>query len=126
MNYQDPSKQAGSRDLNFYSSSYGARNPYDGNMGGNMGGNPNGPMQSHYAQNLSPNYANQQMHTNNSMKPHPNQGKLVPVDWKAAFTSGGFEGEPPLLEELDINFGHIRTKVARNHLFLQFFNIKLS
>ncbi|TFK25700.1 Yip1-domain-containing protein [Coprinopsis marcescibilis] len=30
--------------------------------------------------------------------------------WWTAFGTGGFEGEPPLLEELGINFGHIRVK----------------
>lgn len=32
--------------------------------------------------------------------------------WLAAFGTEGYEGEPPLLEELGINFGHIRTKVS--------------
>ncbi|KAI0335027.1 Yip1-domain-containing protein [Cubamyces sp. BRFM 1775] len=30
--------------------------------------------------------------------------------WWTAFGTGGFEGEPPLLEELGINFSHIRAK----------------
>jgi len=30
--------------------------------------------------------------------------------WLSAFGTGGFEGEPPLLEELGINFRHIRAK----------------
>ncbi|KAI0267153.1 Yip1-domain-containing protein [Gloeopeniophorella convolvens] len=30
--------------------------------------------------------------------------------WWTAFGTGGFEGEPPLLEELGINFGHIGAK----------------
>jgi len=30
--------------------------------------------------------------------------------WWSAFGTGGFEGEPPLLEELGINFSHIRAK----------------
>jgi len=30
--------------------------------------------------------------------------------WWSAFGTGGFEGEPPLLEELGINFAHIRAK----------------
>lgn len=29
----------------------------------------------------------------------------------AAFGTGGFADEPPLLEELGLNFGHIKTKV---------------
>lgn len=31
--------------------------------------------------------------------------------WFAAFGTEGYEGEPPLLEELGVNFEHIRTKV---------------
>ncbi len=30
----------------------------------------------------------------------------------AAFGTEGYEGEPPLLEELGVNFGHIRMKVC--------------
>jgi len=33
-----------------------------------------------------------------------------PGGWWSAFGTGGFEGEPPLLEELGINFSHIRAK----------------
>lgn len=32
--------------------------------------------------------------------------------WLAAFGTEGYEGEPPLLEELGVNFDHIRTKVS--------------
>lgn len=31
--------------------------------------------------------------------------------WMAAFGTEGYDGEPPLLEELGVNFGHIKTKV---------------
>ncbi|KAE9411410.1 Yip1-domain-containing protein [Gymnopus androsaceus JB14] len=38
-------------------------------------------------------------------------GNIQPVGgWWTAFGTGGFEGEPPLLEELGINFSHIRAK----------------
>jgi hypothetical protein len=30
--------------------------------------------------------------------------------WLAAFGTEGYEGEPPLLEELGVNFAHIRAK----------------
>ncbi|KAJ0167193.1 putative Yip1 domain-containing protein [Colletotrichum tabaci] len=30
--------------------------------------------------------------------------------WLAAFSTEGYDGEPPLLEELGVNFGHIRAK----------------
>lgn len=32
--------------------------------------------------------------------------------WLAAFGTEGYEGEPPLLEELGVNFGHIKSKVS--------------
>ena len=31
--------------------------------------------------------------------------------WLAAFGTEGYDGEPPLLEELGVNFGHIKQKV---------------
>lgn len=34
--------------------------------------------------------------------------------WLAAFGTEGYDGEPPLLEELGVNFGHIQSKV-RSH-----------
>ena len=33
--------------------------------------------------------------------------------WLAAFGTEGYDGEPPLLEELGVNFGHIKVKVSR-------------
>ena len=40
--------------------------------------------------------------------------------WLAAFGTEGYDGEPPLLEELGVNFGHIRTKVPLFPLPLPF------
>lgn len=34
--------------------------------------------------------------------------------WIAAFGTEGYDGEPPLLEELGVNFGHIKGKVRDN------------
>lgn len=33
--------------------------------------------------------------------------------WLAAFGTEGYDGEPPLLQELGVNFEHIRTKVSK-------------
>ena len=44
--------------------------------------------------------------------------------WLAAFGTEGYDGEPPLLEELGVNFEHIRTKVG--FLFPNFPAIKLT
>jgi hypothetical protein len=35
--------------------------------------------------------------------------------WLAAFGTEGYDGEPPLLEELGVNFAHIQTKVPAKH-----------
>ena len=36
--------------------------------------------------------------------------------WLAAFGTEGYDGEPPLLEELGVNFGHIKGKVRYYNL----------
>jgi hypothetical protein len=41
------------------------------------------------------------------------QGGLT-MGWLAAFGTEGYPGEPPLLEELGVNFGHIKTKVCES------------
>ena len=33
------------------------------------------------------------------------------MGWLAAFGTEGYEGEPGLMEELGVNFGHIKSKV---------------
>ena len=42
--------------------------------------------------------------------------------WLAAFGTEGYEGEPPLLEELGGNFGHIKSKAC--NLFLLIFRFQ--
>ena len=34
------------------------------------------------------------------------------MGWLAAFGTEGYDGEPPLLEELGVNFRHIKMKVC--------------
>jgi len=41
-----------------------------------------------------------------------NEQQSIPINYRIAFTSGEFDGEPPLLEELGINFSHIFKKVT--------------
>lgn len=43
------------------------------------------------------------------------QGDLR-TGWLAAFGTEGYDGEPPLLEELGVNFGHIKGKVREKSL----------
>ena len=38
------------------------------------------------------------------------------MGWLAAFGTEGYDGEPPLLEELGVNFEHIKMKVRWSHL----------
>ena len=46
--------------------------------------------------------------------------------WLAAFGTEGYEGEPPLLEELGVNFGHIKVKVSYNNVpFFTFHNLSI-
>ena len=47
--------------------------------------------------------------------PSGEQGGLR-TGWLAAFGTEGCEGEPPLLEELGVNFGHIKVKVRIHKL----------
>lgn len=68
---------------NFYP---GARPSLDGNMQGSMAA-PTGNGAAAFGGNIQ-----------------------VQGPWWTAFGTGGFEGEPPLLEELGINFSHIRDK----------------
>ncbi len=49
-----------------------------------------------------------------------NQGGLR-TGWLAAFGTEGYEGEPPLMEELGVNFGHIKGKVCVSFFFLFLF-----
>jgi hypothetical protein len=39
-------------------------------------------------------------------------GSGLKMGWLAAFGTEGYEGEPGLMEELGVNFGHIKTKVS--------------
>lgn len=44
--------------------------------------------------------------------------------WLAAFGTEGYDGEPPLLEELGVNFGHIQGKVLPpSKIFKQLTNV---
>ena len=46
--------------------------------------------------------------------------------WLAAFGTEGYEGEPPLLEELGVNFGHIKVKVSCYPCLFALSRLKLS
>ena len=100
--------------LNFYQSSY-SQQPVSGHSTPFQAAYGGGAQSSAYGQpsyNSGANYgfgafpgqagASGQMGTG--------QGGLR-TGWLAAFGTEGYEGEPPLLEELGVNFGHIQMKV---------------
>ncbi|KAG0026660.1 hypothetical protein BGZ81_006193 [Podila clonocystis] len=83
--------------------------------------------QSQYPDPTAGNYASNTQRQNsfpsNTMSPAPEYGYAgynsaipggqmnpQPISWLSAFGTGGLEGEPPLLEELGINFSHIKSK----------------
>lgn len=79
---------AGGDGLQFYSSNYGDQ--YSANANNYYSSPPTGDM-----------------HTPNYNYTAGSSGSF----W-SAFGTGGFADEPPLLEELGLNFGHIKTKVS--------------
>lgn len=114
----DPSYNP-SNNLNFYQSSYAAApvpsqsTPFGafGNAGGSSQstaysqGPAFGGASSNYGFGAFPGAAG----VSGSMG--TGQGGLR-TGWLAAFGTEGYEGEPPLLEELGVNFEHIRFKVS--------------
>lgn len=112
--YQQPYPQA-SQNLQFFPSSYGS---YPG---------PSSPPQSFSAGFGSPNPAAQAYGSGAGAGAAGGAGGFgfgsgvsgrmgeqggLRTGWLAAFGTEGYDGEPPLLEELGVNFEHIRTKVC--------------
>jgi len=97
------------------SAAYGASSPQNNYYGG--GNQPNVPLQFYDQSSFYPgsrsslegNVATQ----GSIVQPGTSgyTGSIQPAGgWWTAFGTGGFEGEPPLLEELGINFSHIAAK----------------
>ena len=114
----NPSSYSAQNNLNFYQSSYpqqpasGSHNtPFQGSYGGGAQSSSY-PAQNGYASSAG----------NYSFGAFPGQpgasGQMgtgsggLRTGLLAAFGTEGYEGEPPLLEELGVNFHHIRTKVC--------------
>lgn len=96
------------QNLQFYPSSYGADAPpaqasYGGYGGGGIGAPGGGPGagSTNFGFGGAPGGVSGRMGEQGGLK----TGLI------AAFSAEGYEGEPSLLEELDINFGHIQQKV---------------
>ncbi|KAI1320724.1 hypothetical protein EDD11_010258 [Mortierella claussenii] len=105
-NYYDQQSAPNSDNLQFYQSEY--PDPSSGAYGGSH---------PQHQQQRSTGFPT------NTMSPAPELGfggynagmqpgsqMSQPISWLAAFGAGGLEGEPPLLEELGINFSHIKSK----------------
>lgn len=110
MAYYQP--QPSAQNLNFYQSNYAAA-PVSGQST---------PFQAQYpgAQSSAYGQASYNSNANYGFGSFPGQpgpsGQMgtgqsgLRTGWLAAFGTEGYEGEPPLLEELGVNFQHIQTK----------------
>lgn len=85
---QQPSSQTGGDGLQFYASTYGDQ----------------------YSANTNANYYSSAP-TGDMRSPTYDYTSGTSGSFWSAFGTGGFADEPPLLEELGLNFGHIKTKV---------------
>jgi hypothetical protein len=122
MSYYNPPQQqqqgygvnTAQNNLQFYASSY-ANNPVSGTttpfqaFPNNSSSNNNNNTQqqsSSYPSSYGEGFGGQSSAVSGRMG---EQGGLT-MGWLAAFGTEGYPGEPPLLEELGVNFGHIKTK----------------
>jgi outer membrane protein insertion porin family len=103
--------QAGAQNLQFFPSSYasvsGHTTPSQASYGAGFGGAPN-PSAQAYPGGGYGGFGSPAGGVSGRMG---EQGGLR-TGWLAAFGTEGYDGEPPLLEELGVNFEHIRTKVS--------------
>lgn len=104
--------QANAQNLQFFPSSYssvsGHTTPSQASYGAGFGGAPNPSAQAYPAAGGYGGFGSPSAGVSGRMG---EQGGLR-TGWLAAFGTEGYEGEPPLLEELGVNFEHIRTKVS--------------
>nr|OQO24525.1 hypothetical protein B0A51_06141 [Rachicladosporium sp. CCFEE 5018] len=109
-----PPYNAAQNNLNFYQSSY-PQNPVSGHSTPFQAQYPNSAQSQSYP---SSGYASSS--ANYGFGAFPGQAGVsgqmgtgqggLRTGWLAAFGTEGYEGEPPLLEELGVNFVHIQTK----------------
>ncbi|PYH97482.1 Yip1-domain-containing protein [Aspergillus ellipticus CBS 707.79] len=104
--------QASAQNLQFYPSSYttvsGHTTPSQVSYGG-FGASTNSASQAYPVGGVGGGYGGFGSPTAGVSGRMGEQGGLR-TGWLAAFGTEGYEGEPPLLEELGVNFEHIRTK----------------
>lgn len=109
----------GAQNLQFYPSSYspgvsGAATPQQAAYGFGMGvGGPgaSGGYGGGAGGGAQPGFSSAGFGTAGVSGRMGEQGGLK-TGWLAAFSTEGYDGEPPLLEELGVNFGHIQSKVC--------------
>ncbi|SMR45747.1 unnamed protein product [Zymoseptoria tritici ST99CH_1A5] len=116
--YQSPSNQqppySAQNNLNFYQSSYSAQ-PVSGQstpfqaFGAGAGGQAYGQPGSYGAGGANYGFGSFPGQPGASGQMGTGQGGLR-TGWFAAFGTEGYDGEPPLLEELGVNFNHIQMK----------------
>ncbi|KAJ5295158.1 hypothetical protein PENANT_c035G03180 [Penicillium antarcticum] len=102
--------QGSAQNLQFFPSSYssvsGHTTPSQASYGGGFSGAPNPSAQAYPAAAGYGGFGSPAAGVTGRMG---EQGGLR-TGWLAAFGTEGYDGEPPLLEELGVNFEHIRTK----------------
>jgi hypothetical protein len=114
--YQSP-PPGGAQNLQFYPSSYstgpvsGHTTPFQASSG--YGSPPVGgaPAYGNYGSGTPAAFGGNMAGVSGRMG---EQGGLR-TGWLAAFGTEGYDGEPGLMEELGVNFGHIKTKVRIQH-----------
>lgn len=119
--YQPPNQQSqqysAQNNLNFYQSSY-SNQPVSGHStpfqayGGGAGGTGGGAQSNAYPQGSNYGFGAFPGQPGATGQMGTGQDGLR-TGLLAAFGTEGYPGEPPLLEELGVNFHHIQTKVMR-------------
>lgn len=107
--YQPSPAPQNAQNLQFFPSSYsgvsGHTTPSQAAYGGYGGGASTASAYPQYGSGMPANFGAQGVSGRMG-----EQGGLR-TGWIAAFSTEGYEGEPGLMEELGVNFGHIRDKV---------------
>lgn len=114
-----PPSNSSAQNLQFYPSSYtqpghvsGHTTPSQATYGSGYG-SPPGPATAYPGYGVGGSSAPFGAVGNSSVSGRMGEQGGLRTGWLAAFGTEGYDGEPPLLEELGVNFEHIRTKVSR-------------
>ena len=100
------------QNLQFYQSSYGAQ-PVSGHSTPFQAYNGGAESQAYGQSGFGSGFA-----TQGGVSGRMGEQGGLRTGWLAAFGTEGYDGEPPLMEELGVNFGHIRAKVSVDIDFL--------